>query len=84
MEIAKQVTGMSRGRWQWDGKLYTAAGVEVPPAVMHEDEALWEEKKELAPDDQVLDMKVTLPKEALPEGASLVELAKKPEAAKKT
>lgn len=74
MEIARSVSGLCRGRWEWGGKLYTSAGVEVPPEVMAEDEALLEEGKELAPDDQVLDMtKVTLPKEALPPGFSLCE-----------
>lgn len=83
MEIARQVSGLSRGRWQWEGKLYTAAGVEVPQDVMIEDELLFEENKEIAPDEQVLDMKVTLPKEALPPGYSLTETAPK-KATKKT
>ena len=83
MEIARPVSGLCRGRWQWQGKLYTAAGVEVPQDVMLEDEALFEEDKEIAPDEQVLDMAVTLPKEALPEGYSLVPISPK-KAAKKT
>jgi len=74
MEVARQVSGACRGRWQWGEKLYTAAGVEVPPAVMAEDEELLEEGKELAPDSQVLDMVVTLPKEALPEGFDLTAI----------
>lgn len=77
MEIAKPVSGLCRGRWQWGGKLFTAAGVEVPQDVMLDDELLFEENKEIAPDDQVLDMKVTLPKAALPQGYDLVEIAPK-------
>jgi hypothetical protein len=39
------------------------------------DEARYEEKLDIAPDDQVLEMKVTLPAEALPAGYTLAPLS---------
>jgi hypothetical protein len=61
METAKHSPGAHRFKWHWDGKYYTPQGVEVPEEVWREDELLIQSGQALAPDDQVLDMKVTLP-----------------------
>jgi len=66
MEIAKQTAGRCRMAWFWGGKYYTVQGVEVPLDVIKTDEERILKDLEIAPDDQVLDMKVTLPAEALP------------------
>ena len=78
-EVKKQaleIAGESRARWLWEGKQYTAQGVEVPLKVLKGDDLVISRKEELAPDDQVLDMKVTLPADALPPGRELVPIEK--------
>jgi hypothetical protein len=71
---AREIVGRCRGVWNWDGNAYTAQGVLVPPSVIATDEARYEANQDVAPDDQVLDMVVRLPKEALPEGRELVPI----------
>jgi hypothetical protein len=77
-KYAQQISGQSRARWYWRGKAYTAHGVEVPESVRIGDEELWEAGKETGTDEQVLDMKVTLPKEALPPGFELSAIENQP------
>jgi hypothetical protein len=77
-KYAQQISGQSRARWYWRGKAYTAHGVEVPENVRIGDEELWEAGKEAGTDEQVLDMKVTLPKEALPPGFELSAIENQP------
>lgn len=73
--FAVRVIG-SGGRlaWQWDGKCYTSTGVHVPADIIREDDALILDGVPLPPDEEVLDMVVSLPHEALPPGAFLTPL----------
>jgi hypothetical protein len=76
---ALTVHGHSRARWCIGDKAYTPAGIEIPQDVMANDEQLIREGRELPPDIDVLpSLEVTLPKEALPEGAVLSEPPRKP------
>jgi hypothetical protein len=63
----------------YEGKMYTSSGVEVPAEVHAEDVALLVADQPLAPDEQVLNMVVTLPAEALPEHYSLSPLEPPPD-----
>lgn len=72
---ATEIVGRCRGRWSWDGRVFTSQGVEVPPSVLADDEARYADNLDVAPDEQVLSMKVTLPKEALPAGFELSPVA---------
>jgi hypothetical protein len=80
-EKARPIVGLCRGIWSWDGRVFTAQGVEVPSDIMATDEARYEAKLDIAPDDQVLEMVVTLPVEALPAGYILAPIPGAPKEA---
>lgn len=72
------IYGVGRMRWQWQGACYTSAGIKVPQEVMENDDALIENDEDIPDDLDVLDdLRVTLPLDALPDGAQLAAPPKK-------
>lgn len=77
IELARRIQGACRGCWEWEGQVYTGAGVLVPQDVMRDDEELLIEGKEIAADETVLEMVRTMPEEALPKGYTFAPVVSK-------
>lgn len=69
---AAHVHGPGRIKWQWNGNVYTNAGIRVPPEILAIDDERINEGLPLGTDAEVLeDLTVSLPEEMLPEGYQL-------------